>query len=184
MAERRRAAKMTGACGVDADGADGTREPADEVETLLRRGDAAITGVNLAGAFEVLQRVQGILVSRDGAVRRTRHCRRATDPRRGAENNSGQSATALIGRGLAKAANRSDRRREVIFAPTIVKLLGERWLASGTRPRTPWSSPTCSGVASATASLARASARPSRRPASNTRKGPEATYTATVGASG
>jgi predicted nucleic acid-binding protein len=36
-------------------------EPAaDEVETLLRRGEAAITAVNLAEALDVLQRVQGI----------------------------------------------------------------------------------------------------------------------------
>jgi predicted nucleic acid-binding protein len=36
-------------------------EPAaDEVEALLRRGDAAITAVNLAEALDVLQRVQGI----------------------------------------------------------------------------------------------------------------------------
>jgi predicted nucleic acid-binding protein len=39
-------------------------EPAaDEVEALLRRGEAAITAVNLAEALDVLQRVQGI--SRD-----------------------------------------------------------------------------------------------------------------------
>jgi uncharacterized protein with PIN domain len=36
-------------------------EPAaDEVEALLRQGDAAITTVNLAEALDVLQRVQGI----------------------------------------------------------------------------------------------------------------------------
>jgi predicted nucleic acid-binding protein len=36
-------------------------EPAsDEVERLLRRGDAAITAVNLAEALDVLQRIQGI----------------------------------------------------------------------------------------------------------------------------
>jgi ribonuclease VapC len=36
-------------------------EPAaDEVEALLRSGDAAITAVNLAEALDVLQRVQGI----------------------------------------------------------------------------------------------------------------------------
>jgi PIN domain nuclease of toxin-antitoxin system len=36
-------------------------EPAaDEVETLLRRGEAAITAINLAEALDVLQRVQGI----------------------------------------------------------------------------------------------------------------------------
>jgi predicted nucleic acid-binding protein len=36
-------------------------EPAaDEVEALLRRGEAAITAVNLAEALDVLQRVQGI----------------------------------------------------------------------------------------------------------------------------
>jgi PIN domain nuclease of toxin-antitoxin system len=36
-------------------------EPAaDEVETLLRRGEAAITAVNLAEALDVLQRVGGI----------------------------------------------------------------------------------------------------------------------------
>jgi PIN domain nuclease of toxin-antitoxin system len=36
-------------------------EPAaDEVEVLLRSGDAAITAVNLAEALDVLQRVQGI----------------------------------------------------------------------------------------------------------------------------
>ncbi len=36
-------------------------EPAaDEVEALLRRGQAAITAVNLAEALDVLQRVQGI----------------------------------------------------------------------------------------------------------------------------
>ncbi|MGH2903881.1 MAG: PIN domain-containing protein [Solirubrobacteraceae bacterium] len=36
-------------------------EPAaDEVERLLRRGEAAITAVNLAEALDVLQRVQGI----------------------------------------------------------------------------------------------------------------------------
>lgn len=36
-------------------------EPAaDEVEALLRRGDVAITAVNLAEALDVLQRVEGI----------------------------------------------------------------------------------------------------------------------------
>ncbi len=36
-------------------------EPAaDEVEALLRRGEAAITAINLAEALDVLQRVQGI----------------------------------------------------------------------------------------------------------------------------
>jgi PIN domain nuclease of toxin-antitoxin system len=36
-------------------------EPAaDQVETLLRRGEAAITAVNLAEALDVLQRVGGI----------------------------------------------------------------------------------------------------------------------------
>jgi predicted nucleic acid-binding protein len=36
-------------------------EPAaDEVEALLRRGDAALTAINLAEALDVLQRVQGI----------------------------------------------------------------------------------------------------------------------------
>jgi predicted nucleic acid-binding protein len=36
-------------------------EPAaSEVETLLRRGEVAITAVNLAEALDVLQRVQGI----------------------------------------------------------------------------------------------------------------------------
>jgi PIN domain nuclease of toxin-antitoxin system len=36
-------------------------EPAaDEVESLLRRGGAAITAVNLAEALDVLQRVQGV----------------------------------------------------------------------------------------------------------------------------
>ncbi|HWX44624.1 MAG TPA: PIN domain-containing protein [Solirubrobacteraceae bacterium] len=36
-------------------------EPAaDDVEALLRRGEAAITAVNLAEALDVLQRVQGI----------------------------------------------------------------------------------------------------------------------------
>ncbi len=36
-------------------------EPAaDDVETLLRRGEAAITAVNLAEALDVLQRLQGI----------------------------------------------------------------------------------------------------------------------------
>jgi len=36
-------------------------EPAaDDVETLVRRGDAAITAVNLAEALDVLQRVEGI----------------------------------------------------------------------------------------------------------------------------
>ncbi len=38
-----------------------TDEPAaDDVEALLRRGDAAITAVNLAEALDVLQRVQKI----------------------------------------------------------------------------------------------------------------------------
>jgi predicted nucleic acid-binding protein len=36
-------------------------EPAaDEVEALLRRGEAAITAINLAEALDVLQRVEGI----------------------------------------------------------------------------------------------------------------------------
>ncbi len=36
-------------------------EPAaEQVETILRRGEAAITAVNLAEALDVLQRVQGI----------------------------------------------------------------------------------------------------------------------------
>lgn len=36
-------------------------EPAaDEVEALIRRGEAAITAINLAEALDVLQRVQGI----------------------------------------------------------------------------------------------------------------------------
>jgi predicted nucleic acid-binding protein len=44
-------------------------EPAaDEVETLLRRGEAAITAVNLAEALDVLQRVQGIPRGRLEAV--------------------------------------------------------------------------------------------------------------------
>lgn len=38
-----------------------TDEPAaDDVEALLRRGDAAITAVNLAEALDVLQRVQKV----------------------------------------------------------------------------------------------------------------------------
>ncbi len=44
-------------------------EPAaGEVEALLRRGDAAITAVNLAEALDVLQRVQGISRERLEAV--------------------------------------------------------------------------------------------------------------------
>ncbi len=44
-------------------------EPAaGEVEALLRRGDAAITGINLAEALDVLQRVQGISRERLEAV--------------------------------------------------------------------------------------------------------------------
>jgi PIN domain nuclease of toxin-antitoxin system len=44
-------------------------EPAaDEVEALLRRGEAAITTVNLAEALDVLQRVQGISRERLEAV--------------------------------------------------------------------------------------------------------------------
>lgn len=40
-------------------------EPAaDEVEALLRRGDAAMTAVNLAEALDVLQRVQGVSAER------------------------------------------------------------------------------------------------------------------------
>jgi PIN domain nuclease of toxin-antitoxin system len=36
-------------------------EPAaDEVETILRRGEAAMSAVNLAEALDVLQRVDGI----------------------------------------------------------------------------------------------------------------------------
>lgn len=36
-------------------------EPAaDEVEAILRRGEAAITAVNLAEALDVLQRIQGV----------------------------------------------------------------------------------------------------------------------------
>jgi predicted nucleic acid-binding protein len=38
----------------------GEEPAADQVETLLRRGDAAITAVNLAEALDVLQRIQGI----------------------------------------------------------------------------------------------------------------------------
>jgi hypothetical protein len=38
----------------------GEEPAADNVEALLRRGDAAITAVNLAEALDVLQRVQGI----------------------------------------------------------------------------------------------------------------------------
>jgi predicted nucleic acid-binding protein len=44
-------------------------EPAaEEVETLLRRGEAAITAVNLAEALDVLQRVAGIPRERLEAV--------------------------------------------------------------------------------------------------------------------
>ena len=44
-------------------------EPAaDEVEALLRAGEAAITAVNLAEALDVLQRVQGIPRERLQAV--------------------------------------------------------------------------------------------------------------------
>jgi ribonuclease VapC len=44
-------------------------EPAaDEVEALLRSGEAAITAVNLAEALDVLQRVQGIPSERLQAV--------------------------------------------------------------------------------------------------------------------
>ena len=44
-------------------------EPAaDEVEALLRGGEAAITAVNLAEALDVLQRVQGISSERLQAV--------------------------------------------------------------------------------------------------------------------
>jgi PIN domain nuclease of toxin-antitoxin system len=44
-------------------------EPAaDEVEALLRRGEAAITAVNLAEALDVLQRLQGITRERLEAV--------------------------------------------------------------------------------------------------------------------
>jgi PIN domain nuclease of toxin-antitoxin system len=44
-------------------------EPAaDEVETLLRRGDAARTAINLAEALDVLQRVQGIAPERLEAI--------------------------------------------------------------------------------------------------------------------
>lgn len=44
-------------------------EPAaDEVEALLRRGDAAITAVNLAEALDVLQRVQEVSRERLEAV--------------------------------------------------------------------------------------------------------------------
>ncbi len=44
-------------------------EPAaDEVDGLLRRGQAAITAVNLAEALDVLQRVQGISRERLDAV--------------------------------------------------------------------------------------------------------------------
>ncbi len=44
-------------------------EPAaDEVEALLRGGEAAITAVNLAEALDVLQRVQGIPSERLQAV--------------------------------------------------------------------------------------------------------------------
>jgi len=44
-------------------------EPAaDEVEALLRRGEAAITAVNLAEALDVLQRVEGIPRERLEAV--------------------------------------------------------------------------------------------------------------------
>jgi predicted nucleic acid-binding protein len=40
-------------------------EPAaDQVEALLRRGEAAITAINLAEALDVLQRVQGIAPER------------------------------------------------------------------------------------------------------------------------
>jgi PIN domain nuclease of toxin-antitoxin system len=38
----------------------GDEPAADQVETLLRTGDAAITAVNLAEALDVLQRLQGI----------------------------------------------------------------------------------------------------------------------------
>jgi predicted nucleic acid-binding protein len=44
-------------------------EPAaDEVEALLRRGDVAITAVNLAEALDVLQRVGGIPLDRLEAI--------------------------------------------------------------------------------------------------------------------
>jgi len=44
-------------------------EPAaDQVEALLRRGEAAITAVNLAEALDVLQRVQGISRERLEAI--------------------------------------------------------------------------------------------------------------------
>ncbi|HEY5344535.1 MAG TPA: PIN domain-containing protein [Solirubrobacteraceae bacterium] len=44
-------------------------EPAaDDVEALLRAGEAAITAVNLAEALDVLQRVQGMSSERVGEV--------------------------------------------------------------------------------------------------------------------
>jgi predicted nucleic acid-binding protein len=44
-------------------------EPAaDEVEAILRRGEAAITAINLAEALDVLQRVQGVSRERLEAV--------------------------------------------------------------------------------------------------------------------
>lgn len=44
-------------------------EPAaDEVESLLRRGEAAITPINLAEALDVLQRVHGMGLERLDAV--------------------------------------------------------------------------------------------------------------------
>jgi predicted nucleic acid-binding protein len=47
-------------------------EPAaDDVEALLRSGEAAITAVNLAEALDVLQRVQGISSERLRAVTTT-----------------------------------------------------------------------------------------------------------------
>jgi len=44
-------------------------EPAaDEVETILRRGQAAIPAINLAEALDVLQRVQGVSSERLHAI--------------------------------------------------------------------------------------------------------------------
>ena len=46
----------------------GEEPAADEVESLLRRGEAAITAINLAEALDVLQRIQGISPERLGSL--------------------------------------------------------------------------------------------------------------------
>jgi ribonuclease VapC len=123
-------------------------EPAaDEVETILRRGEAAMSAVNLAEALDVLQRVDGIerarleeltgpllresvalwavdeRTARDGAEVRARHYHRTRAPLSLADclllaaARGADAAVASADRPLARAARAEDV--EVVALPDV-----------------------------------------------------------------